>query len=109
MKASYIVLVPLAVAAAGCAQMGGSNSPQATAEAQCQYFAREEGFEYVALGKSAASGSDYNVEVSMKDALGRPFTATCVHASGKSRWSQPLPPNAIRRWEGKDSMAPVRR
>jgi hypothetical protein len=109
MKALTIALVPLAIAAAGCAQTSTSGSPQATAEAQCQYFAREEGFEYVSLGNVAASGSGYSVAVNMKDALGRPFTATCVNAGGKSSWAQPVPANAIRRWEGKDTMAPPKR
>jgi hypothetical protein len=86
--------------------MNTSGSPQAAAEAQCQYFAREEGFEYMSMGKVAPAGNGYNVEVSMKDALGRPFTATCVTAGGKSNWAQPLPANAMRRWQGKDTKAP---
>jgi hypothetical protein len=106
MKASTIALVPLALAAAGCAQMSPGGSPQATAEAQCQYFAREEGFEYVSLGTVAAAGNGYSVAVNMKDALGRPFTASCLNAGGKTSWAQPVPANAIRRWEGKDTMAP---
>ena len=104
MKNAYIALAPLAILAAGCAQMSPSSSPQATAESQCQYFTREEGFEYVSLGSVTTAGNGYNVAINMKDALGRSFTATCVNAGGKSSWAQPLPPNAIRRWEGKDTM-----
>ena len=86
---------------AGCAT--GHDS---TAEAQCQYFAREEGFEWVRTVKSAPAGGGTGVTMEVKDALSRPFTPTCVVADGKKRWLEPLPSNAIQRQEGRDNMAP---
>jgi hypothetical protein len=42
----------------------------------------------------------------LKDALGRPFNATCVYADGKKTWTSPLPSNAISRQQGRDTMVP---
>jgi hypothetical protein len=101
----------LAVAlAGGCAQTGTpGGSPEATAQAQCQYFAREEGFEWVQNTSTSAASDGTGVQMRLKDAMGRPFDATCIYAGGKKRWAAPPPDNAIRRWEGKDSIAPVKR
>ncbi len=88
------------VLSAGCA-----TGPDTTAEAQCQYFAREEGFEWVRNIRSAAVGDGTGVTMEVKDGLGRSFTPTCVYASGKKRWAEPLPANALRRQEGRDTIA----
>jgi hypothetical protein len=108
MKSTRWTLIALATIA-GCAQTGSPGSPEATAQAQCQYFAREEGFEWVQNGRTAAAADGIGVNMQMKDAMGRAFNATCIYAGGKKRWAEPLPANAVRRWEGKDSMAPVKR
>jgi hypothetical protein len=88
-------------AIAGCATQG---SPEATAQAQCQYFAREEGMEWVQNVKTAPAADGFGVTMQMKDALGRPFNATCIYAAGKKRWAEPLPANAMSRQEGRDTM-----
>ena len=76
---------------AGCA-----TGPDAAPQAQCQYFAREEGFEWIRNAKSEpATGGGTAVTMDLKDALGRPFSATCVYADGKKRWAGPLPANAM--------------
>jgi hypothetical protein len=83
---------------AGCAQTGtAGDSSHASAEAQCRYFAREEGMEWVQTSRTAASGNGVGVTMQLKDALGRPFNATCVYAGGTKRWAEPLPSNAVAR------------
>lgn len=89
--------------AAGCA-----TAPDAAPQAQCQYFAREQGLEWVQTVKSEpATGGGTAVTMQVKDALGRPFNATCIYADGKKRWAAPLPANAISRQQGRDGIAPV--
>jgi hypothetical protein len=101
----WIPLMALALAG-GCAHTGGAGgSAEAPASAHCQYFARDEGFEWVQTTKASAGAA----ELYLKDALGRPFAATCVHDGGRQRWAAPLPTNAIRRWESQDNIAPVSR
>ena len=101
------ILIATAAVVGGCAQTGApGGSPEATAQAQCQYFAREEGFEWVQHNKTSSTTAGVGVDMQRRDAMGRSFTATCVYAGGRKRWAGPLPDNAIRRWEGKDSIAP---
>ena len=102
MQAAKIAVAVAVVLVAGCA-----TGPDATPQAQCQYFAREEGVEWVQTVKSEpAAGGGTAVTMQLKDALGRPFNATCVYAEGKKRWATPLPSNAITRQQGRDTMAP---
>jgi hypothetical protein len=106
MRAFQLAAVAGVAVLAGCAQTGMSGgSPEATAQAQCQYFAREEGMEWVSNGKTAPMADGIGVTMRMKDALGRPFDHTCIYAGGKKRWSEPLPANALSRQEGRDTMA----
>lgn len=102
MQAARIAVAGAIALVAGCA-----TGPDATPQAQCQYFAREEGMEWVQTVKSEpATGGGTAVTMQLKDALGRPFNATCVYAEGKKRWATPLPANAIMRQQGRDTMAP---
>lgn len=106
MRAFQLAAVATVAVLAGCAQTGTSGgSPEATAQAQCQYFAREEGMEWVSTVKTAPMADGIGVTMRMKDALGRPFDHTCIYASGKKRWAAPLPANALSRQEGRDTMA----
>ena len=75
---------------AGCAATNQS------AEEQCRYFVREEGFEWVRNieAKPASGGTAVTMEV--KDALARSFKPTCIYADGRKRWAEPLPSNAVR-------------
>ena len=101
------MLIAATVVVGGCAQTAApGGSPESAAQTQCQYFAREEGFEWVQNIKTSPTAGGVGVDMQMKDAMGRAFTATCVYADGKKRWAGSLPDNAIRRWEGKDSIAP---
>lgn len=103
MKPSQLVMLAAVVVVAGCAQSGlPGSSPQSAADAQCQYFVREEGFEYVQTNKVEAVADGLNVEMRLQDSLGRAFIATCARVGEKSSWAGPLPSNAIRRWEGRD-------
>ena len=102
MQAAKIAVAGAIVLVAGCA-----TGPDATPQAQCQYFAREEGLEWVQTVKSEpAAGGGTAVTMQLKDALGRPFSATCLYANGKKTWTSPLPSNAISRQQGRDTMAP---
>lgn len=101
MQASKIAAAGAVVLMAGCA-----SGPDTAPPAQCQYFAREEGFEWIRNVKSEpATGGGTAVTMDLKDALGRPFSATCVYADGKKRWAGPLPANAMTRQQGRDTMA----
>ncbi len=105
-----LMLIAGVAIVAGCAQTGvQSGSPEATAQAQCQYFAREEGFEWVQNNKTTAAGDGVSVSMQLKDAIGRSFNGTCIHAAGIERWAEPLPDNAVRRWQGRDNISPVKR
>jgi hypothetical protein len=96
MQAAKFAVAGAIALAAGCA-----SGPDTTAQAQCQYFAREEGLEFVRIVNVAAGADATNVEMQVKDGLGRSFNATCVSAAGKKlAWLQPLPSNTMRRWEG---------
>lgn len=102
MQATKIAVAGAIALVAGCA-----TGPEETSQAQCQYFAREQGMEWIQTVKSEpAAGGGTAVTMQLKDALGRPFNATCVYASGKKTWASPLPSNAISRQEGRDTMAP---
>ncbi len=83
-------LIGVIALAAGCAV--SDTSP----EAQCRYFVREEGFQWVRDIKSAPAAGGTAVTMEMKDAFARPFNATCVYTDGKRRWAEPLPSNAVR-------------
>lgn len=101
MQASKVAAAVAIGLVAGCA-----SGPDTAPTAQCQYFAREEGFEWIRNVKSEpAAGGGTAVTMDLKDALGRPFTATCIHADGKKRWAGPLPANALTRQQGRDTMA----
>ena len=79
---------------ASCAQMGGNYS---SAEQQCINFARNEGLRFVRIEGVDAAGGGQNVRLRLEDSLGRGFDATCSSApAGQARWTQPLPPNAVR-------------
>lgn len=107
MRSNRLMLMAGYALVAGCAQTGpAGGSPEATAEAQCRYFAREEGLEWVQTNKTASAGDGVGVSMQVKDALGRPFNATCLYAGGQKRWAEALPANAIRRHEGRDNIAP---
>jgi len=98
--------VKFAVVGAIALMAGCASSPDATPQAQCQYFADNEGFEWVRTVKSEpAGGGGTAVTMDLKDALGRPFSMACVHADGKTRWAGPLPANAVTRQHGLDTMA----
>lgn len=93
----------------GCAQTGMQGaSPEANATASCRYFAREQGMEWVQTRKTAASSDGFAVTMQLKDALGRAFDATCLHAAGKNRWAVPLPANAVGSYQSRDTMKPPR-
>lgn len=99
-------VVKIAAAGAIALVAGCASGPDASPQAQCQYFAREEGFEWVRNVKSEpAAGGGTAVTMDMKDALGRPFSATCVYADGRKSWAGPLPANAMTRQQGRDTMA----
>jgi len=89
----------LAVAAAAIVTMAGcASGPDATPQAQCQFFAMNQGWEFVRVVSSAPGADGTNVEMELKDAVGRDFKATCVNSAvGKNRWLNPLPANAVRR------------
>ena len=80
----------------GITLIGGCAATDPSAEEQCRYFVREEGFEWVRNieSKPAAGGTAVTMEV--KDALARSFKPTCIFADGKKRWAEPLPSNAVR-------------
>lgn len=103
MQAAKFAVAGAIAVVAGCAA-----APDAAPQAQCQYFAREEGMEWVQTVKSeAAAGGGTAVTMQLKDALGRSFNATCVYANGKKTWASPLPDNAISRQQGRDTIAPL--
>lgn len=86
----------------GCATGSGGDA----AQSQCAYFAREQGVEWVRTVKSEpAAGGGTAVSMQLKDALGRPFNATCIYADGRKRWASELPANALSRQQGRDTMA----
>ncbi len=93
--AGFVALV------AGCA-----TAPNSAPQAQCQYFAENEGLEFVRVVSSTPTADGARVEMQVKDALGRPFNATCTSAGGKTAWAQPLPANTMRRYQGRDTMVP---
>ena len=96
----------IAAAAGAVAAMAGcATAPDATAQAQCQYFARNEGLEFVRLVNTSTSGDSARVEMQLKDALGRAFNATCTSAGGKTSWAQPLPANTVRGYQSRDTAA----
>jgi hypothetical protein len=92
--AKWTVAAAALAALAGCASTADS-----TAQGQCQYFARSEGLEFVRVVNATTSGDTTRVDMQVKDALGRPFNATCVSGGGKAAWAQPLPANTVRRGE----------
>ena len=97
----------VAVAAGTIALVAGcATAPDSTGRAQCQYFAGNEGFEFVRVVSSTPTADGARVEMQLKDTLGRPFNATCASAGGKTAWAQPLPANAVRRDQGRDTAAP---
>jgi len=101
MQASKIAAAGAIALMAGCA-----TGPDATPQAQCQYFAGNEGFEWVRNVKSEPAGSGGTaVTMDLRDALGRPFSMVCVHADGKNRWAGALPSNAVTRQQGRDMMS----
>jgi len=102
MQAARIAVTAGTIAlAAGCA-----TAPDTTAQGQCQYFARNEGLEYLRVVNSTPGSDGTRVEMQVKDALGRTFNATCISAGGKTAWAQPLPANTVRAYQGRDTMAP---
>lgn len=101
MKTTSIALAGIVVLAAGCA-----TAPNTTPEAQCQYFARSEGLEWIRDVKSEPAGGGTGVTMELKDSLGRRFNHTCVVAGGAPKWASPLPTNTVTRQEGRDTMAP---
>jgi hypothetical protein len=88
---------------AGCA-----TAPDSTPQARCQYFADNEGLEFVRVVSSTTTADGARVEMQLKDVLGRSFRATCVSAGGKTAWADPLPPNTVRRYQARDTAAPPR-
>jgi ABC-type phosphate/phosphonate transport system substrate-binding protein len=97
----------VAVAAAAIALVAGcATTTNSAPQAQCQYFAENEGLEFVRVASSTPTADGARVEMQLKDALGRPFNATCASAGGKTAWAQPLPANTVRRYQGRDTMAP---
>ena len=88
----------VAVAAGTIALLAGcATTPDSTAEARCQYFADNEGLEFVRVVSSTPTADGARVAMQLKDALGRSFTATCTSAGGKTAWAEPLPANTVRR------------
>jgi hypothetical protein len=85
-----------------------ATAPDSTAQAQCQYFAGNEGLEFVRVVSSTPTADGARVEMQLKDALGRSFNATCTSAGGKTAWAQPLPSNTVRLYQGRDTAAPPR-
>jgi uncharacterized lipoprotein YmbA len=84
------------------ALMAGCASTDQSAEEQCRYFVRDEGFEWVRNIESkpaAAGGTAITMEV--KDGLARSFKPTCIYADGKKRWAEPLPSNVVRDYFGR--------
>ena len=65
--------------------------------ARCQFFADNEGLEFVRVVSSTPTADGARVAMQVKDALGRSFTATCTSAGGKTAWAEPLPANTVRR------------
>ncbi len=97
----------VAVAAGTIALLAGcATAPDSTPQARCQYFADNEGLEFVRIVSSTPTADGARVEMQLKDALGRPFKATCASAGGKTAWAEPLPANTVRRYQGRDTMAP---
>lgn len=102
MQGTTLTAAAAAVLIAGCATGSGGDA----AQSQCAYFAREQGMEWVRHVRSEpAAGGGTAVSMQLKDALGRPFNATCVYAGGSKRWATELPANAISRQQGRDTMA----
>lgn len=103
MQAAKLMAAAAVVLAAGCATGGGSGD---AAQSQCAYFAREHGLEWVrTVSSEPAAGGGTAVSMQLKDALGRPFNATCVYADGSKRWASELPANALSRQQGRDTVA----
>jgi len=97
----------VAVAAGTIALLAAcATTPDSTPQARCQYFADNEGLEFVRIVSSTPTADGARVEMQLKDALGRPFKATCASAGGKTAWAEPLPVNTVRRYQGRDTMAP---
>ena len=88
----------VAVAAGTIALLAGcATTSDSTPEARCQYFADNEGLEFVRVVSSTPTADGARVAMQLKDALGRSFTATCTSAGGKTAWAEPLPANTVRR------------
>lgn len=88
----------VAVAAGTIALLAGcATTPDSTPEARCQFFADNEGLEFVRVVSSTPTADGARVAMQVKDALGRSFTATCTSAGGKTAWAEPLPANTVRR------------
>jgi hypothetical protein len=83
------------------ALMAGCATTNQSAEDQCRYFVREEGFEWVRTLESKPAGGGTAVTMEVKDALARSFKPTCIYADGKKRWAEPLPSNAVRDFVGR--------
>jgi hypothetical protein len=102
MRAATVAAAVGAIALmAGCASTSDS-----TPQGRCQYFAENEGLEFVRVVSSTPTADGARVEMQVKDALGRPFRVTCASAGGKTAWAEPLPANTVRRFQGRDTMAP---
>jgi hypothetical protein len=90
--------VKVAIAAGTLALLAGcATTPDSTPEARCQYFADNEGLEFVRVVSSTPTADGARVEMQLKDALSRSFKATCTSAGGKTAWAEPLPANTVRR------------
>jgi hypothetical protein len=83
------------------ALIAGCASTDQSAEEQCRYFVREEGFEWVRNIESKPVTGGMAVTMEVKDALARSFKPTCIYADGKKRWAEPLPSNAVRDMVGR--------
>ncbi len=83
------------------ALIAGCASTDQSAEEQCRYFVREEGFQWVRNIESKPVTGGMAVTMEVKDALARSFKPTCIYADGKKRWAEPLPSNAVRDMVGR--------
>ena len=83
-----------------------ATTSDSTPQAQCQYFADNEGLSFVRAVSSTPTADGARVEMQVKDALGRPFKVTCTSAGGKPAWAEPLPANTVRRYQGRDTAPP---
>lgn len=81
-----------ATLATACAQTGTAIAPEARAQQQCGYFAREEGLRLLQVTGVEADGNSYRVKMRLEDGLNRKLDATCIYAANGNRaWAQALP------------------